>query len=315
MRCLIRGDVAGWAFDRRSQAFAKYPPEGWLVASANNDFQCLDQEWDALFLLDCNASPLGYGDVKYARLVASHTWITTYSPEDWRTRGCSESKCISNVRRMLGKCNVVAVYNQAQREALDRANVRQRIVLCPYSVDCAVFQPAVREPREKIRCGWAFQVSGCDSFKGMSDVLVPLIAELGNEVEWDVLTPSQHSCLNADAMVRYLQNLDVFLCTSSGEGGPQGPFEAAACGAIPISTRVGQMADWSELEQARLIVPSYGNATEAAETVRQMAARIRELVRDRETTEALSRYIVDNVRLRWNAEVECPKQLVELFGN
>ncbi len=314
MRVLCKSDTNNWALDRRAQAYAKYPPEGWIVASANNDFQRLDEEWDSLFLLDCNASPLGYGDLSYARLVASHAWINTPSATDWRTRGCSDSKCLSNVKQMLGRCGAVAVYNTEQFRVLRDHGIRQRIVMCPYSVDCEIFKPIVRAPNERLRVGWAYQVSGLDSFKGMSSVLIPLIAELGNEVEWDVLTPSQHSCLNTDQLVAYYQGLSCFLCTSSGEGGPQGPFEAAACGAIPLSTDVGQMSDWKEAKDAHLIVPSYGNHTEAEETVHQMASRIRELIRDRSTTDALSKYITANVRLKWNAEVLCQTQLLELFG-
>ncbi len=314
MRVLTRADSPFWAFAKRSAAFAAYPPDGWIVASANDVFQRLDEEWDAVFLLDCSASPLGYGDIQYARLVASHTWINTPSQYDWRTRGCSESKCLSNVRRMLGKCGSVAVYNTEQARILRQANVKQRIVLCPYSVDCAVFKPSDRPQHDRLRIGWLYNCQGVENYKGLHDILIPLIAEIGNEVEWDVHTPSQNSCLNTDTLVRWYGDLDIFLCTSSGEGGPQGPFEAAACGAIPVVTDVGQLSDWNELRSSRLIVPSYGNATEAAETVRQMAARIRELIHDRDTTEALSRYIVDNVRLKWNAETLCPSQLVEMFG-
>jgi hypothetical protein len=315
MRLLCKADSPHWALNRRAAAYAAYPPEGWHVGHANNEFQRMDEEWDAVFLLDCNASPLGYGDVSYARLVASHTWINTPSGSDWRTRGCSDSKCVSKVKQMLGRCGTVAVYNTEQFRVLRDVGIRQRIVLCPYSVDCEIFKQAERTRGAKLRCGWAYAVGGMTSFKGLSPILAPLIAELGNEVEWDVITPDQHSCLNTDQLVEWYQNLDLFLCTSSGEGGPQGPFEAAACGAVVVSTDVGQVSDFQAMRDARLIVPTYANANEARETVRQMAARIRELIRDRATLESTANYITANIRLKYNAEVECPKQLVELFGN
>lgn len=315
MRVLVRADTPNWAFAKRAAAYAAYPPEDWTVAAADNDNQRMDEDWDAVLLLDCNASPLGYGDVAYARMVASHTWINTPSPHDWRTRGCSESKCVSRVKQMLGRCGSVAVYNTEQKRVLESIGIRQRIVLAPYSVDCAVFKPAVRAPRNKLRCGWAYAVGGLTSFKGLSPVLAPLIAELGNEVEWDILTPDQHSCLNTEQLVAYYQSLSIFLCTSSGEGGPQGPFEAAACGACVLSTDVGQCTDWNGLRKSRLIVPSYGNATEAAETVRQMATRIRELIHDRGQLASLSDYLAADIRLNLNAAVLCPQQLREIFAN
>ena len=142
----------------------------------------------------------------------------------------------------------------------------------------------------------------------------PLVHELGNEVEWDVLTTEAGSCLNTQELVAWYNTIDLYVVTSSGEGGPQGPFEAAACGCVVLSTDVGQVSDWRELRTSGLIVPTYRNAAEATLTVADMAYEIRTLIADRDKLNYLSNHLQSDIRTNWNAAVLCPQQLRELFA-
>jgi glycosyltransferase involved in cell wall biosynthesis len=315
MRVLVKADVPSWAFARRAAAYHKYPPEGWDVQAADDGYQRFDEDWNAILLLNCLASPLNYGDIRYARMVASHAWLHDYDATDWRTRGCNESRCLSNVKRAVGRASSVVVYNTHQRDVL-REVIHNRIVLAPYTIDCELFNPESRpdDEREKLRVGWCYQVSGgLRSFKGLSDVLVPVIAALGDQVEWSVMTPDSASCLGPLALAEWYRSLDVFLCTSSGEGGPQGPFEAAACGAVVVSTDVGQVSDWGLLREAGLIVPTYRNAQEAAGAAGGIIERIRALDADRSLLSGWRERLVGDIQANWNAEIECPKQMRDIF--
>lgn len=314
MRILVRADAHGWAFSRRAGAYACYAPDGWDVQVEHPDRSRDSDIWDAVFLLDCHASPVAYGDVQYARLMASHCWLHDPDPDDWRTRGCNNNRCRSKRERVFGRAPVVAVYNRQQLECAAEMP-QHRFVLAPYCPDCSIFRPWQRRRTDKLRVGWCYQVSGgLNSFKGLSDVLVPLVAVLGDSVDWSVLTPQAGSALNTAELADWYNSIDVFLCTSSAEGGPQGPFEAAASGCVVVSTDVGQVSDWQTLRDMNLIVPTYRNPSSAETTVRCMAATIRALDDDRELLEACSAALVGDIRDHWSAEQECPKQLTEIFG-
>lgn len=54
------------------------------------------------------------------------------------------------------------------------------------------------------------------------------------------LTPQfSHADYSYENMQEFYDSIDVLFCTSSSEGGPLGPFEAALCGVPVISTKVG----------------------------------------------------------------------------
>lgn len=314
MRVLVRADSYSWALGKRAIAYAKYPPPGWEVVAGYDGFDKTDEEWDAVFFLDCHATPTAYaGDIRYARLMASHCWLHDKDPSDWRSRGCNESRCRSQRRKVFGRAHAVAVYNREQLAIAD--DMRQRLVLAPYCPDTEVYHPGQRPVNEKPRVGWCYQVNGgLNSFKGLSDVLVPVIAAVGGAVEWDVMTPEASSCLKAHELVEWYRSIDIFLTTSSGEGGPQGPFEAAACGCAIVSTDVGQVSDWQTLRNMNLIVPTYRNGEEAAQTVQQMASLIRSLAADPGLLSACQKALASDIRENWSAADHCPKQLLDLFS-
>lgn len=313
MRVLVVSDSDRWAFARRAEAYAAYPPPGWDVQVAYPSRSRHDEDWAAVFLLDCHGSPTAYGDVRFARLMASHAWLHDFTSSDWRTRGCNESRCRSKRDKVFGRAMAVAVYNRTQ--LVECASMRNRLVLAPYCPDLAVFSPQNRPVGGgKLRVGWCYQPNGgLNSFKGISDVLVPVIAAVGDRVEWDVRTPDAACGMGTYPMVAYYRSLDVFLCTSSGEGGPQGPFEAAACGCAVVSTDVGQVSDWDALRNLELIVPTYRNAEEARETVLLMSSLILSLANERDRLEAARERLLADVEENWNAEKACPAQLQEIF--
>ncbi|MEE9597882.1 MAG: glycosyltransferase, partial [Acidiferrobacterales bacterium] len=51
------------------------------------------------------------------------------------------------------------------------------------------------------------------------------------------------ACFTTEQMVDWYQTGTVYICTSSSEGTPNPGLEAAACGNVVVSTRVGNMPE------------------------------------------------------------------------
>ena len=308
MRMILRADCETWAFAARARAYHKYRPSDYQITIAYGDEQP-PGPFDACFFLDAHTSREPYPGVPVCRLIASHAWLyPRQDPDDWRTRGVNKFRNSDRVGTIVHDSDVLAVYNQAQYEFFTKRH--SKVVLCPYTVDRQIFEQCDRPYRERLRVGWAFQVNGgLNSFKGLADIVVPLAAKLGDVVEWCVITPDATTSLTPHQLASFYKTCDIFLCTSSGEGGPQGPFEAASTGCVVVGTDVGQLSDWSALRELELVAPVYRNATEAKETVYWMACAIEGLIDDREfLTEARHR-LADSIRNNYDASVECPKQL------
>lgn len=310
----VVSDGGEWAFGKRAFDYFSNAPKGWTVKMVNSN-GVIDDVFDAVFLLDCRASSTHYGWAKIGRLIASHAWLYRFGDTDWRARGVNRTRCWEALESLVNNSDVIAVYNKAQHRVVSGMKPN-KLVLAPYAVNRAVFPNYGKRENQKLTVGWCYQAGGgLNSFKGLADILVPVIAKIGDAVDWKVITPEASSCLNTPQLVEYYNSLDVMLCTSSGEGGPQIPFEAASCGCAVVSTDVGQVSDWDALRQLDLIVPTYRNAAEAKETVNLMCERIMRLAKDREQLKFCAESLEFDISENWNASKLCPQQLVEMFGS
>lgn len=309
----VVSDGGEWAFGKRAFDYYTFQPKGMTVKMVSSN-AAVEENFDAVLLLDCRASSAPYQWAKVGRLIASHAWLHRYGDTDWRARGVNRSRCWEALESLVRNSDVVAVYNKTQRKAVSALSPK-KIVLAPYGVNRAVFPNYKKRDHEKLRVGWCYQAGGgLNSFKGLTDVLVPVIAQVGNRVEWDVITPEASSCLNTPQLVEYFNNLDIFLCTSSGEGGPQPPFEAASCGCVVISTDVGQVSDWDALRYLDLMAPTYSNAAEAKVTADVIANKILRFIGDDELLKHCAGQLEFDIDQNWNAKDLCPRQLREMFG-
>lgn len=303
MRVLIRYDVDGWAFHKRALGLKRYHPEGWEVVIAPDSRVPESTRWDIALMLDAQADSLMYQNSRVIRHVGSHAWMYDKS-EDWRSRGVNPNRCYKRAHDIASGVHAVGVYNTAQQRFFSKYH--NNIILSPYCPDLALFTRDDRKPNDKLRVGWCQQVSGgLNSFKGLSDVLVPIVATVGNAVDWSVLTPEAKACLATDELVCWYQSIDIFLCTSSAEGGPHGPFEASACGAAVLSTNVGQVADWKI--EGKFI--DYKDREEADEVVREMASTILHFANNRELLPEFAMRQRQILVESFNPAVEYPKHL------
>lgn len=312
MKILVRYDREKWAFHRRALTFLNSPPQGSTVTIAPDREPREDYPWDAVLFLDCQADTSKYAGAMTAKHIGSHAWLFDPDPNDLRARGVNQHRCRARASAQVSNCDTVIVHNRAQHEFF--STVHPRVVLAPYPVDVTAFTHPGNRQHEKLKVGWCQQVGGgLNCFKGLTDILVPLIATIGDAVEWSVLTPDANTALSTEALAKWYQSLDIFVVTSSAEGGPHGPFEAAACGCAVISTDVGQVSDWKALRECGLLVSTYRNADQARGVVEAMAAKIRNLSEQRDRLRIVSRTLYDSIQQHYNAKIEAPKQLLEMF--
>lgn len=312
MKVLVRYDCATWAFGRRAEGFRRNPPPGWVVETAPDSAPRDHEQWDAVLFMDVQADVAPFLESRTCKFIGSHAWMFDPDPNDMRARGANKNRCRDKAKGIVSNCDAVSVHNRAQQKFF--SEFHHRVVLAPYCPDVSEFTTPGYRQHEKLKVGWCQQMGGgLNSFKGLSDVLVHVIARVGDRVDWSVMTPDAKSALGTEALVKWYQSLDVFLCTSSAEGGPHGPFEAAACGCAVISTDVGQVSDWAALHEVGLRVPTYRNDTEARDVAALMGDKLIYLAANRDVLRNVSRVLWESIQSTYNLHVEGPRQLMEMF--
>jgi len=318
-KILVRYDVDGWAFHRRALGLAKYHGSSSNVTIASDDLYsagAADDSYDAVLLCDMTSGFPGSRDHckadRVVRLVGSHGWLyRKYVQDDWRTKGVN-GRNSERASTIVKECDTVAVYNMEQKRFFD--TLHDDVRLMPYPVDTKVFRPGPGKlAGRKLRVGWCGQLGGGESnFKGFVEVMVPLIARLGDRFDWSVNHRDFRTALAGPDLAKWYQSLDIFVCTSTAEGGPQTVFEAAACGCVVLSTAVGQVADWKYLRDQNLTTPPPVNARAVARVVDWFVERLRSI--DGNQHGKLSQDTVRAVRKDYDTAKLVPGQLAMIAG-
>ena len=324
MKILVRYDVPTWAFARRARSLKRYavPPYSVTIQSNHEAAIASDKVYQEIFravlLCDMTASPHPYNsdyDARIVRFVGSHAWLyPVVVAKDWRTLGVLETRNAFRAQHILRGCDAVGVHNTEQKAGL--SEFHSDIQLMPYLVDRADFYPENRTSPPKLRVGWCYQTSGGpDNFKGYEKILKPLKKKLGESVDWRIRTPDPSTAMDTETLRAYYNSCDVFLCTSSAEGGPQGPFEAAACGCAVLSTDVGQVSDWGTLRQLDLLAPAYRNPQTAAKTIGRMAEVLLKFSRDPSKARVAGETLQASIEKSYDAKTFVPSHLAFIAGD
>jgi len=322
---LVRYDVENWAFHRRALGLQRYRRPGDQVTIASDyayGMGVADGEYDAVLLCDMTSSFPGSRPHcragRIVRLVGSHGWLyPEYDPDDWRTKGVN-GRNSNQAASIVEDCDTVVVYSAEQKRFFD--SIHSDVRLMPYSIDTNVFRPRrITAEFEKcvrrLRVGWCGQLGGGEgSFKGFVEVMVPVIARLGEQFEWSINHRDFRTALSGPDLAKWYQSLDVFLCTSVAEGGPQTVFEAAACGCVPLSTAVGQVADWRWMRDKSLTTPPPANAEDAARVVGWFVESLRYMDANRQMRDRWSQDAVRAVRRDYDAAELVPQHLAIITG-
>lgn len=273
MRVAVLYDAAGWAQHLHAEGLRKHPAPGISVTT-----HLLSEPMPAcevVYVINF-ASCRRIGDHRIATCAASHAWMHPVNdPLNWRTRGVNPRRNSEEAERLLVHANSIVCRNKALESFFGRRHPRARYI--PAGVNTDIFNPAGRQLRSgKLRVGWSGQVNPepTGRFKGFDEIWTPLKQRLSDRFEFVENTRTAAESLSWKEMADWYRSIDVFLTTATSEGTPNGPFCAAACGAVVVSTDVGQLADWSTLRRLGLIVPDYGNEQQARSVIDHFAIQL-----------------------------------------
>ena len=277
-KLLICFDVAGWAQHRHASGLAKYAPPDLLVHAVDRGSYC---QWSpgklstytAVYIISLALAERRPGVRRLISCVASHAWIyPRLNRSNWRTYGVNKRRCSGFGEKRLATLDAVTCRNGVL--AGWARGLCRRVAVFPAGVDREVFRPGEFRPvASPLRVGWCGQAGGITNFKGHDEIVAPLVDALP-QYEWSVNRRNYENALSPGEMAEWYRSLDVFLCTSSADGTPNPPFEAAACGVPVISTDVGQVSDWAAMRGSRFLVDSYSNEREAEVTRAQIVRRL-----------------------------------------
>lgn len=281
MKVGIQFDIEGWAIHGHAQGLQRYAPPG-LDVEIRSIAQS-DPAWiasnDVTYAMYLGGVNFTARPKRYVACVGSHCWMhERFDPTNWRTRGVNHTRNNANGRATLQKLDAVVCRNQALGRWANRHN--HQVAVFPGGVDTAIYNPAGRtETGGKLRVGFCGQISNNPDadFKGYREIWQPLVEKCGDRYEFVANTETHATRKSQEEMVEFFRWCDVFICASCADATPIPPFQAAACGAVVISTCVGQLADWTLLRRMGLVTTDYGNEQDAQSVVSQVMGRLQML--------------------------------------
>lgn len=164
-------------------------------------------------------------------------------------------------RRALGDAALVLAWTDWARRGVEREAPGANVVAHHPGLDLERYRPAARRPRERPR---VLFVGGRFRAKGGEDLLAALEAQLGSEVELDLVTPEPvpprpgvrvHQLGPSDPQLLDLQQqADVLCLPTYGDTNPWVLLEAMACATPVLSTRVGAIPELLDEGRAGVLV-------------------------------------------------------------
>ena len=235
-------DVEGWAFSNAARALAKHAPPDFQVSMAPLAHERVIDVDGAL--------PTHAPDILFVMLTRPHR--PRMAHEAVRARGWDPA--------LVGAWNAgwplyMEFFEEryAQVDALLLNNAiawntigpRARMHLCPNGVDLDIFrvtQPIERRRPRALWCGSEYW----RHVKGYDDIVVPLgdrLAQMGVPSDFRLVNSFAADKRTAHEMAEWYNGGTVLICASETEGTPNTALEAAACGCVVVSTRVGNMPE------------------------------------------------------------------------
>jgi glycosyltransferase involved in cell wall biosynthesis len=240
-KILFVADVPGWAFDFKITNIIRYLGVG---------FDCRKR-----YLKEVES-----GDIASCDMVALFYW--NYIEYGILKTLINNSKGRLGPRVLFGVCshqalqrlvkeNKVDLVNQSAtaifinskllyKEAIDLFNVP--IFYTPNGVDTRFFVPPVNRPQnDALVVGWAGSLKVHNKIRDLENVVIPAIQSLKNVT---LVTAAREDKWRSHSEMRdFYHQLDVYICASVAETGPNPCLEAAACGVPVVTTRVGNMPE------------------------------------------------------------------------
>ena len=318
-----------WCFKWMAEEIARYAgPDHHIMHMTQPEFEAI-AKWakpDALGRLDAafhfslgSASILRRVKAKrYGALVANEGWCyAEYIPGAWQTNATASERNAVFGKQVAAPLDFVICLTKRIHQTVSQWN--EGAVAIPQGLDCRFWAPTNRQRPEvnmnKITVGWCGDISGPRSFKGHSEILMPLMERQHDGITWDVNTLDYTKARSRTEMRAWYQRLDVFACTAINEGGPYPPFEAAACGCAVVSTDVGIVAEWDAIHELDMIAPPATMQKNAKFPITVLADRLERLRDDSVLREKCGNVLRNSVIEHYNWERLAPRWVEGMIGN
>jgi glycosyltransferase involved in cell wall biosynthesis len=234
-------DVDGWAYHARARALRKHAPADFTVSMAAirdaggvRDIHAVlgDAPVDLMLVLDS----------ALARPV-----LDAVQARGWRTRviGAWNRGWPHHLPRLFERYRVTDYMIFNNRDAWERTGRWPDTCVLPNGVDLDVFRVTRPLETRRPRVLW----TGSELFrhlKGYDDLILPMRARLeaqGIECDVRLVDSFGHDRWTPEEMAEWYNSGTILVCASETEGTPNPALEAAACGCVVVSTRVGNMPE------------------------------------------------------------------------
>ena len=239
MRILVIYDVPSWAYHRRALALQKYAPDDFdvdIVGVHGVDWPSVSR-YQLVYLLDYTAAG---GARKRLRKHSSDTILVVSHNRDSKSR-------LEFFPMSYKPADFLVINNRECFEAHDRL---ERTCNISNGIDLDVWKcerPIMDRPKRVIWCGSASVKKG----KGYQDVLLPLskqLRELGYETDFRAFVTGdlQKWAYPTEKQLEWYNGAAIAVCASKAEGTPNYLLEAAACGCVPVTSRVGNVLEYGK---------------------------------------------------------------------
>jgi glycosyltransferase involved in cell wall biosynthesis len=225
-------DVKYWAYYWQCEAMQKYAPPDFDVTISSDYKDIAEKKYD--LILQCAFSYAGQlkkclQATKQNTILASVYSVGWGYANDWLTYAIRDSDFVI--------CNNVEMY--------EKYGKHPKTITISNGVDFGKFYITNPIMLRKPKVLWIGSI-GHRKVKNYDSILVPLSNILKKEnIDFDFRLVDSYgkNRMNQDQMRDFYNSGNVYVVASSSEGTPNPMIEAAACGCIPVSTRVGNATE------------------------------------------------------------------------
>lgn len=323
---LLVYDVPGWAWHRRAQDLQTFaPPEYDVTIRSDEEFaaECrvdpnYPASFDAVFSFNwpgCNLRMFAPARRLVGLITSSGHLYAEATEDNWDSWIVTRLRNSRTAAERMPKFDALIAVNRKIAEAARQYNENIHLIPSPVNDEFFKLGPFWFDVSKSLRVGWCANPGGKRSVKGYNKVLVALMDQLTDGIEWMVNARDWKSALTREEMVEWYQGIDVFLVTSINDGTPSPPFEAASCGAVIVSTDVGCIADWEMPHKLSLVAPAYHNAKTRDVTVKQLARILRRLRDNKWALPSTALKLRQSIRREYSYRILAPKYLGVIAGD
>lgn len=229
-KILLLPDIPGWAMDKKVDGIIKYASHKYDFTKMHiGQYQNINyDEWDLILLFPWFAYDQLPRPIKKEKMIAgisSHTSL----------------KNTPNAKDIL-RDNFIAISPCSWLLENELRGEHPNIFYAANGVDTDIFvDRKIRKPGKNLVFGWVGKENR--DVKNYYSVIEPAI-KMVNDIEFrpilaNKMQKNNEPVFTSEQMVDYYNNIDVIICASTNEGGPNTVLEGGACGCILLSTRVG----------------------------------------------------------------------------